>query len=108
MRARRIAAPSVAPGALLDLQRLVDAGLVPPDTINLLIGLRGIKCRAALKEWSDWRATFAAPNTVHVQALMLRKLVRSLRASRWDVQRLRYEHLDRFINAQDGSSLATR
>lgn len=67
-----------------------------------------VSCSDAVGEWAAWRLGHSSPNTVRSQELVLRAFLRFHGADNWALPKLVFDHLDKFVNADDACKVAAR
>lgn len=93
---------------LVEIEAAARAGTLTAEGLTAIMAGRKVTCEGALVEWGRWRTNRGAPNTIRTQELCLKQFFSRIDAARWPVNRLTFEHLDDFVNANDGTGVSNR
>lgn len=93
---------------LIDMEIAAKAKALNEESLTAIMAGRKVTCEGALAEWLIWRARSAAPNTLRTQEITLRQFFGKLSAYKWPVARLKFDHIDDFVNAPDASGVSNR
>jgi len=94
---------------LLDIEAAAKANALNAESLTAIMAGRKVTCATAVAEWAEWRAASTSPNTLRTQLITLNQWMAKISAGGWPVNKLKFEHIDGFVNDKaDDAGRSTR
>lgn len=98
----------IAEAKIAEMEMAAKVGALTADALQAIMAGRKVSCIDALEGWAKWRTTDSQPNTIYTQRSVLVQFFNRIGCDTWSVTRLKIEHIDSFVNDDDGTKLTNR